>query len=74
MSTHSPRLQFVTGLPDSPKTNAKEVILVKGSWYETLGSPRLPFDLNQPLLFSGLSLFCCMSFWYVSHFPRSLVY
>ena len=38
MSTHSPRLQFVTGLPDSPQTEAKGVVLVRGSWYET---PRL---------------------------------
>ena len=30
MSTHSPRLQFVTGLPGSPKTEAKGVVLVKG--------------------------------------------
>ena len=32
MSTHSPRLQFVTGHPDSPKTEAKGVVLVKGPW------------------------------------------
>ena len=30
MSAHSPRLQFVTGLPGSPKTEAKGVVLVKG--------------------------------------------
>ena len=54
MSAHNPRLQFVTGLPDSPMTEAKGVVLVKGPWYETLGSPRLPFDLNQSLLFPGL--------------------
>ena len=46
MSTHSPRRQFVTGLPNSPETEAKEIVLVRGPWYETLGSPRLPFDLN----------------------------
>ena len=46
MSAHSPRLQFVTGLLDSPKTEAKEVVLVKGPWYETPGSPKLPFDMN----------------------------
>ena len=46
MSPHSPRLQFVTGLPDSPKTKAKEVVLVKGLWYETSVSPGIPFDLN----------------------------
>ena len=51
MLTHSPGLQFVTGLPNSPKTEAKRVVLVKGLWYETLGSPGLPFDLNQSLSF-----------------------
>ena len=30
MSSHSPRLQFVTGLPNSPKTEAKGVVLVRG--------------------------------------------
>ena len=54
MSAHSPRLQFVTRLLDSPKTEAKGVVLVKGSWYEMLGSPGLPFDLNQSLSFPGL--------------------
>ena len=34
MLAHSPLLQFVTGLPDFPKREAKGV--VKGSWYETL--------------------------------------
>ena len=46
MSAHSPRLVFVTRLPDSLKTEAKGVVLVEGLWYETLGSLRLPFDLN----------------------------
>ena len=46
MSAHCPRLQFVIWLPDSPKTEVKGVVLVKGPWYETLGSPRLPFNLN----------------------------
>ena len=54
MSAHSPRLQFVTGLPDSPKTEAKGVVLVRGLWYETPCSPRLSFDMNQTLLFPGL--------------------
>ena len=71
MSAHGPRLQFVTGLLDSPKTEAKDVVLVKGSWNETLGSPRLPFNLNQSFSFSCLSLFL---FWYVSYFPRLWVY
>ena len=40
-------LQFVNGLPDSPKTEEKGVILVRGPWDETPGSPDLPFDINQ---------------------------
>ena len=35
MLAQSPRLQFVTGLPDSPKTEAKGVIFVREPWYET---------------------------------------
>ena len=46
MSAHSPRLQFVTRVLDSPKTEAKGVVLVKGPWYETPGSLGLSFDLN----------------------------
>ena len=46
MLTHSPWLKSVTGLPDSPKTKAKGVVLVKGPWYEKLDSPRLPFNMN----------------------------
>ena len=30
MSAHSPRLQFVTGIPDSPKTEVNGIILVRG--------------------------------------------
>ena len=48
-----PRLQFVTELPDLPKTEANGVILVKGPWYETPGSPDLPFTLNQTMGFPG---------------------
>ena len=57
MSAHSPRLQFVTRLPNSPKTEAKGVVLVKGPWYEIPGSPRLSFNLNQTLTLLGLSSF-----------------
>ena len=46
VSAQIPRLQFVTRLPDSPKTEVKGVIFVRGPWYETLGSPDLPFTLN----------------------------
>ena len=55
MLAHIPWLQFVTRLPDSPKTEVKGVVLVKGLWYETPGFFGLPFDLNQPLTFPGLS-------------------
>ena len=54
MSAHNPKLRFVTGLPDSPKTEAKGVVLVRGPWYETLGSLVLPFNMNQSLVFPGL--------------------
>ena len=57
MSAHSPQLQFVIGVPDSPRTEAKRVILVKGSWYEIHGSLRLPSNLNHALMFLGLSSF-----------------
>ena len=54
MSAHNPKLQFVTRLPDSPKTEVKGVVLARGPWYETLGSLELPFNLNQSLVFLGL--------------------
>ena len=46
MSTHNPKLQLVTELPDSPKTEPKGVVLVKGPWYEILDSLGLPFNVN----------------------------
>ena len=54
MFAHNPKLQFVTELHDSPKTEAKGVVLVRGPWYETPGSLRLPFNVNQSLVFPGL--------------------
>ena len=54
MSVLSPRLQIVSGLPDSPKTEAKGALLVRGLWDETLGSPRLPFNVNQSQSFPGV--------------------
>ena len=53
LSAQSPRLQFVTRLPDSPKTEAKGVILVRGPWYKTPGASDLPFVLNQSMSFPG---------------------
>ena len=48
MSAHNPRLQFVTGLPNSPNTKAKGVVLVRSPWYEMPGSLGIPFDVNHP--------------------------
>ena len=55
MSAYSSWLQFVTRLPDSPKTEENNVVLVKGLWYETPSSLGPPFDLNQSLTFPVLS-------------------
>ena len=55
MSAHSPRLQFVTGLPNSPKIEVKGFVLVRGLWYETPDSMGLPFNVNQSLVFPSLS-------------------
>ena len=75
MSAHSPRLQFVTGLPDSPKIEAKGVVLVKGTWYEMSGSLRLPFNLNQSLTFPFLShLDGACSFLDFPHFDMPLFF
>ena len=54
MSAHSPWLKFVTGLPDSLKSEVKGVILVKGPWDETPGSPDLRFDVNHSMSFPGV--------------------
>ena len=54
LSAQGPRLQVVTGLPDSPKIEAKGVILIKGPWYETLGSLDLLFTLNRTMSFPGV--------------------
>ena len=48
------RLQFVNGLPDSPKTEVKGVILVRGPWDKTPGSPDLPFYINRLQCFPGV--------------------
>ena len=54
LSAQSPRLQVVMGLPDSPKTEARGVILVRGPWHETPISPDLPFTLNRGMSFPGV--------------------
>ena len=54
MSIRIRRLQFVMGLPDSPKSEAKGMILVRGPWYETPDSLDLPFVLNQLMSFPSV--------------------
>ena len=54
MSAQSPRLQFVTGLPDSPKMEAKGVTRVTGPWDETPGSPGLLFNVNRSQCYPGV--------------------
>ena len=47
MSVLNPRLQVVNGLPDSPKTEAKGVLLMRGPWDESSGSPGILFNINR---------------------------
>ena len=54
MSVLSPRLHIVNGLPDSPKTEAKGELLVRGPWDETLSSPGLPFNVNRSQSFPDM--------------------
>ena len=54
MSVLNPRLQVVNGLPDSPKTEAKGVFLVRVPWDESPGSLDLPFDINRSQSFPGM--------------------
>ena len=54
MSAQSPRLQFVTGLPDSSNSEAKGLILVRGPWDETPGSPDLSFVVKRSMSFPSV--------------------
>ena len=54
MTAQSPQLQFITVLLDSPKSEAKEVILVGEPWDETPGSPDLPFSVNRSMSFPSV--------------------
>ena len=54
MSVLSPRLQIVKGHPDSPKTEAKGALLVRGPWDETPGSLGLPFNVNRSQSFPSV--------------------
>ena len=75
MLAHSPQLQFVTGLPDSPKNEAKGVVLVKGPWHVILSSPRLPFDMNQSLTPRSILVFMWLIFvWSVFSIDMSLFF
>ena len=42
----NPRLHVVNEIPDSPKTEAKGMLLVRGPWDESPGSPNLSFEIN----------------------------
>ena len=54
MSVLNPRLQVVNGLPDTPKTEAKGVLLEREPWDESPGSPGLPFNINRSQSFPGV--------------------
>ena len=54
MSVRNAWLQIVNELPDLPKMEAKGVLLVRGPWDETPGSPRLPFRANRSQSFPGV--------------------
>ena len=54
MSVLNTRLQVVNGLPDSPKAEAKGVLLVRRPWDESPGSPGLPFNINRSQSFPGV--------------------
>ena len=54
MSVLSPRLQVVNGLLDSPKTEAKGALLVRGPWDETPGSLGLSFNINRSQFFPSV--------------------
>ena len=58
MSVLNPLLQVVNGLPNSPKTKAKGVFLVRGPWDESPGSLGLPFDINQSQSFPSVWSVC----------------
>ena len=54
MSVLNTRFQIVNGLPESPKTEAKGALLVRGPWVETPDSLGLPFNVNRSQSFPGL--------------------
>ena len=54
MSVLNPRLHVVNRLPNSPKTEAKGVLLVRGPWDESPSSLSLPFDINRSQSFPGV--------------------
>ena len=54
MSIRNTRLQLINGLPDSPKTEAKGTLLVRGPWDETSSFLELPFRVNRSQSFPGV--------------------
>ena len=48
------RMQFLNGLPNSPNTDAKGAILVRGPWDESPGSLDLTFYINRSQRFPGV--------------------
>ena len=54
MLVMSPQFQIVNGLPDSLTKEAKGVLLVRGPWDETPGSPGLPFNVNRSQSFPSV--------------------
>ena len=63
MSVLSPRLQIVNRIPDSPKTEAKGALLVRGPWDETPGCHLTLTDPNPSQVRNcagpSLSLYWC---------------
>ena len=53
MSAQTPAVIRIR-LFDSPKTEAKGVILVRGPWDDTPGSPNLTFDVNHSIFFPSV--------------------
>ena len=54
MSVSNPRFHIVNGLPNSPKTEPKGALVVRGPLDETPGSSGLPFNVNRSQSFPSL--------------------
>ena len=65
MSVRNARLQLINGLPDSPKTEAKGALLVRGPWMRPRVSLSFLLGLTGHSLFqvctgNGFGLLTCM--------------